>query len=60
MVFIDIVILTLNEEAYLEQCIDSVLNFSLPPDTEITIYIADGGSTDKTLEIIQTLSLIHI
>ena len=54
MVFIDIVILTLNEEAYLEECIDSVLNFSLPPDTDITIYIADGGSTDKTLEIIQT------
>ena len=50
---VDIIILTLNEEKYIKNCLESVLSFTKPPNCSIKIYIVDGGSTDKTLEIIE-------
>ncbi len=41
------IILTLNEEAFIAKCIDSICN--IIPDAEI--IIADGGSTDSTVDI---------
>ncbi|MCP4253066.1 MAG: glycosyltransferase family 2 protein [Candidatus Scalindua sp.] len=43
---ISIIIPTLNEEATIGQCIEAVSDI---PDTEV--IIADGGSTDRTVEI---------
>lgn len=48
---IDIAIPVLNEEAYLQGCLDSVLSFELPEGVCCTIYILDGGSRDRTREI---------
>ncbi|MDA7601977.1 glycosyltransferase family 2 protein [Gammaproteobacteria bacterium] len=51
MINIDIALLTLNEEKYLDRCITSVINFEIPDNVVTNIYIIDGGSTDKTLDI---------
>ena len=48
-----IIIPTLNEESYIENCIRSLMNNNLIDHCEILII--DGGSTDKTLEIIKAL-----
>lgn len=50
---VDIFILTLNEEEYIQNCINSVLSFNQPSNCKITIYVIDGGSNDKTLEIVE-------
>jgi glycosyltransferase involved in cell wall biosynthesis len=51
MKIIDIAIPVLNEESYLKGCLDSVLGFELPEEVGCVIYILDGGSKDRTLEI---------
>lgn len=53
MISIDIAVLTLNEERYIGSCLSSILNFAKPENVKIKIFIIDGGSTDKTLEIIK-------
>lgn len=40
----------LNEEKFIQRCIDSLLSQTLP----IQILVLDGGSTDSTLEILQS------
>lgn len=57
----DIVICTFNSEHSIKQCIESVFNnFTLLNN----IYIVDGGSKDKTLEILQQFNrpniVIHV
>lgn len=47
---VSIVIPTYNSEATLEKCLDSINNQDYPAE-KMEIIIADGGSTDKTLEI---------
>ncbi|MCP4413053.1 MAG: glycosyltransferase, partial [Gammaproteobacteria bacterium] len=44
---ISIIIPTLNEEEVIRQCLETLLNI---PDIEV--IVTDGGSTDKTLEIV--------
>jgi glycosyltransferase involved in cell wall biosynthesis len=46
---LDVVIPVLNGEEYIVQCIDSLVQF-IP--LGINLIIQDGGSTDKTLSII--------
>jgi GT2 family glycosyltransferase len=48
---IAIIVVSLNEDKYISQCINSLLNQTYKG--EIEIIIADGGSTDKTIDIIQ-------
>jgi len=45
----------LNEELYIEQCIRCVQGQDYPAD-RIEIFVADGGSTDKTLSILDRLA----
>ena len=45
----------LNEEEYIESCLRSLIDQSLPAN-EHTIFVLDGGSTDATKEIVQKLS----
>lgn len=47
---IDIVIATLNSENVLSSCLESIKGQDYPK-SKINIYICDGGSTDKTIEI---------
>lgn len=50
--FISIVVPTLNEEAY----IGSALNSLALPDGEYEILVLDGGSTDRTVEIVELVA----
>lgn len=52
---IAVIIPTLNEERFIARCIDSVRAQTYPFE-EMDILIVDGGSTDKTCEIVQALS----
>ena len=56
MTKIDIAILTLNEELYIEDCLKSVMEFEIPSDISINIFIIDGGSSDKTLDVVKEYS----
>lgn len=47
---ISVLIPTLNSERVLEDCLKSIVNQDYPKD-KIEIIVADGGSTDRTLEI---------
>ena len=44
----------LNEEAHIEACLRSLLDQSLPSD-EHMVMVFDGGSSDKTREIIHSI-----
>jgi len=48
---ISIIIPCLNEEKYIDSCIDSILNSNL---YDYELIFIDGGSSDKTVEIIKT------
>ena len=41
----------LNEEKYIEKCIQSVVDSDFPKE-EMELLLIDGGSSDKTLQII--------
>jgi len=49
---IDVLISTFNEEAYIAHCLDEVLCQDYPPD-RFRALLVDGGSTDRTVEIVQ-------
>jgi glycosyltransferase involved in cell wall biosynthesis len=60
MTSIDVVIPTLNEEARILPCLESVLAFEKSPDTRLTIYVVDGGSADRTRAIVRDVSARHV
>lgn len=53
-----VVIPALNEEAYIEACVRSVVDNDYQAG-QITVFVSDGRSTDKTREIIETMSQQH-
>lgn len=53
--FVTIAMPCLNEEGYIEDCLRSVAAQDYPRD-RIEILVADGGSTDRTREILARLS----
>lgn len=50
-VIVSIVIPTLNEEKYIEKCINSILEMDYPKD-KIEVLFVDGRSNDKTRDLI--------
>lgn len=48
---ISVLIPTLNEERYIAKCLDSLLSGGYPKD-RVEFVVADGGSRDKTREIV--------
>lgn len=56
MLTISIVIPTLNSAKTLKQCMESIAGQDYPKD-KIEVIVADGGSTDGTLEIISEFSV---
>ncbi len=48
---VDIIIPVFNEEAYLQKCLESVLEFERPAGLSWVIFIVDGDSQDRTREI---------
>lgn len=53
-----VVIPTLNEEKFIEQCLNSVLQQTFPFE-EMDVMVVDGGSKDRTREIVQGISQKH-
>jgi len=52
---VDVVVSTLNEEAYVERCLDHVLGQDYPRRL-VSAILVDGGSTDRTVEIAQRIA----
>lgn len=50
-----VIIPTLNEEKFIESCINSVIQQTFPFE-EMDVMIVDGGSTDRTREIVTRMS----
>lgn len=50
-----IVIPTLNEERYIGNCLESLLQQDYPAE-QLEVFLVDGGSTDNTCALIQQLS----
>ncbi len=53
---VSVLIPTLNEENYIQECIESLINGISTLET-YEIFVIDGGSTDKTLEITRDLQM---
>lgn len=51
MIDLSILILTLNSKSYLRDCLNSIREF--PPATSYEIWIADNGSNDGTVEMLE-------
>jgi cellulose synthase/poly-beta-1,6-N-acetylglucosamine synthase-like glycosyltransferase len=49
---VSIIILTYNSERTIDDCIESVMKLNYPKD-EMEVIVVDGGSTDKTLDILK-------
>jgi cellulose synthase/poly-beta-1,6-N-acetylglucosamine synthase-like glycosyltransferase len=52
---VDVVVSTLNEEAYVRRCLESVLSQDYPPD-RLRVLLVDGGSSDGTVAVGQDLA----
>lgn len=52
---VGVIIPTLNEERFIERCIDSVIQQTYPFE-QIDLMIVDGGSNDQTRQIVLNLS----
>ena len=47
-----------NEEKYIEKCLQSIIDCNYPKEN-LEVFVCDGMSDDKTVEIIKTISLKH-
>jgi succinoglycan biosynthesis protein ExoA len=52
---VDVVVSTLDEEAYVERCLDHVLGQDYPREL-VRAILVDGGSSDRTVEIAQRIA----
>jgi glycosyltransferase involved in cell wall biosynthesis len=52
MTIISVLIPCLDEEAFIGRCLDSVLAFQLPAGVDIEVLVLDGGSADRTRDIV--------
>ncbi|MCB1178486.1 MAG: glycosyltransferase, partial [Leptospiraceae bacterium] len=56
---VSIIIIGLNVEKYIENCISSILNLDYPKD-KIEIIYSDSGSKDNTLNIVKKFLEVKI
>lgn len=56
--YISVVIPVYNEERHIEDCLDSVLDQDYPAD-RYEVIVADGGSDDRTREIVEQVARRH-
>ncbi len=55
---VSILIPCLNEFHFIQSCLSSVLEFSIPAATELReIFVIDGGSTDGTPDVVREMAL---
>lgn len=51
---IDVILITYNQERYVAQAVESILNQYVDGDMEVRVIVADDASTDNTLKIIRS------
>jgi glycosyltransferase involved in cell wall biosynthesis len=56
--FVSVVVPVYNEERYIARCLASILSQDYPAD-RFEVIIADGGSTDRTREIVGSVAALH-
>lgn len=56
--FLTVLIPTFNEGGFIDDCLLSILNGSYPHE-KLEICVIDGGSTDQTVEAVNTLSELY-
>jgi succinoglycan biosynthesis protein ExoA len=56
--FVSVVIPVYNEEQYIKACLASVLDQDFPAD-RYEVIVADGGSTDRTRAIVESIAAGH-
>lgn len=56
---ISIIIPCRNEEKFIKNCLSSVLDFKIPSPFQVEVFIVDGISTDKTVEIVKDFLRIN-
>lgn len=56
--YVSIIIPCLNEEKYIEKCLDSIINNDYPKD-KLEILVVDGASNDRTKELVKNYSTKH-
>lgn len=54
MIYVDIIFITYNQEQYVAQGIESILNQIVSDNVNVRVIVADDCSTDKTLSIIKS------
>jgi succinoglycan biosynthesis protein ExoA len=59
MPFVDVVVSTYNEEAYLRRCLEAVLGQEYPVDRR-HVWVVDGGSSDRTVEVAREFAGPHV
>ena len=52
---VSVCIVTYNQEKYIKQCVESILNQDV--DFPFEVIVGDDCSTDKTLEILKSISI---
>lgn len=53
MITLDILLVTYNQEQYIQQALDGILMQRVNPDVQVRIVVADDCSTDNTLKLIK-------
>jgi succinoglycan biosynthesis protein ExoA len=54
-VLVSVIVPSYQEEHFIVGCLRSIQEFTLPPDTAIEILVVDGGSTDRTRELVRSV-----
>ena len=54
MKYVSVFIPVYNGEQYLKECLDAVLSQQLPDSYELEVLVTDSGSTDASLDILQS------
>ena len=50
--YLSLIVLCRNEKNYIEDCLNSILNFERPPGYDVEILVIDGVSNDGTYDIL--------
>ena len=56
MTLVSVVVPCRNEEQHIAGCLESALSFALPDGTETEVFVMDGLSTDRTVDIVRSLA----
>lgn len=56
MTLVSIIVPCRNEERFIAGCLSSVLSFTIPTSVEIEVFVMDGMSEDRTVEIVRAVT----